>query len=68
MTVAGTTEHGAVDPLSKIFEISKSMEKRGMSFMIHVDVAWGGYFATKTKPRPMKNPEDEYTYSIELND
>jgi glutamate/tyrosine decarboxylase-like PLP-dependent enzyme len=65
---AGTTEHGAVDPLSEIFEIRKSLEKRGMSFMVHVDAAWGGYFATKAKPRPKSGPQQEPTFSIELND
>ena len=68
MTTPGTTEHGAVDPLSEIFEIRKSMEKRGMSFMIHVDAAWGGYFAIKAKPRLRKTSKPEYTHSIELND
>jgi glutamate/tyrosine decarboxylase-like PLP-dependent enzyme len=68
MTIAGTTEHGSVDPLSEIFELRKSMEKQGMSFMIHVDAAWGGYFAIKAQPGARRRPEPEGAFSIELND
>jgi glutamate/tyrosine decarboxylase-like PLP-dependent enzyme len=51
-----------------MFEIRKSMERQGMSFMIHVDAAWGGYFAIKAKPRVRRSLEQECTFSIELND
>lgn len=68
MIITGTTEHGSVDPLLEVIEIRKSMAKQGMSFMIHVDAAWGGYFATKAKPRPKRCPETESSFSIELND
>jgi glutamate/tyrosine decarboxylase-like PLP-dependent enzyme len=69
MTTAGTTEHGSVDPLSNILEVRKYMEKKGMSFMIHVDAAWGGYFAIKAKPKAMHtgSPEPECAFSMELN-
>lgn len=56
-----------MDPLSEVLAIRSAMEKRGMSFMIHADAAWGGYFATKAKPMPMDGRE-EYAFSIGLND
>jgi glutamate/tyrosine decarboxylase-like PLP-dependent enzyme len=68
MAVIGTTEHGSVDPLSEIFEIRKAMEKQGMSFMVRVDAAWGGYFAIKASPRTKTSSEPKSTFSIELND
>ena len=46
VAIIGTTEHGAVDPLEKIIEIRRRMQKRGLSFMVHCDAAWGGYFAS----------------------
>ena len=67
MTFAGTTEHGSVDPVSEIFELRNLMEKRGMSFMIHVDAAWGGYFAIKAQPGVRRRPA-KGAFSIELND
>jgi glutamate/tyrosine decarboxylase-like PLP-dependent enzyme len=66
--IAGTTEHGSVDPLAEVLELRRSMERQGMSFMIHVDAAWGGYFALKAKPKAKKSPEPAGTFSIELND
>ena len=69
MIAIGTTEHGSVDPLSEVLEIRKSMEEQGMSFMIHVDAAWGGYFATKVKTSGPLGPErGGYAFSIQLND
>ncbi|THH28150.1 hypothetical protein EUX98_g6038 [Antrodiella citrinella] len=46
VSIAGTTEHGAVDPLDEILRLRKKFQKRGLSFLVHVDAAWGGYFAT----------------------
>ncbi|KAL0573075.1 hypothetical protein V5O48_008886 [Marasmius crinis-equi] len=51
VAIIGTTEHGAVDPLDKIVEIRERMQKRGLSFMIHCDAAWGGYFASMKVPK-----------------
>jgi len=44
--VFGTTQEGAVDELDKILEIRKEFEARGLTFYIHIDGAWGGYFAS----------------------
>lgn len=58
VAVIGSTEEGAVDRLSKIVELRKELQdKHGMSFLIHADAAWGGYFAAmlrRTKDGPVE--------------
>ncbi|CCM01340.1 uncharacterized protein FIBRA_03390 [Fibroporia radiculosa] len=51
VSIMGTTEHGAVDPLFDILELRKKYQKVGLSFYVHVDAAWGGYFCSML-PRP----------------
>lgn len=46
VAIIGSTEEGAVDRLSEIVELRKKFQKKGLSFLIHADAAWGGYFAT----------------------
>ncbi|KAL0958857.1 hypothetical protein HGRIS_014175 [Hohenbuehelia grisea] len=46
VAVMGTTEEGAVDPLGEIIKLRKEYQKLGMSFIVHADAAWGGYFAS----------------------
>jgi glutamate/tyrosine decarboxylase-like PLP-dependent enzyme len=42
--ILGTTEEGAVDPIDKIDDLRKELEKDyNISFWLHVDAAWGGY-------------------------
>ncbi|KAF8328626.1 pyridoxal phosphate-dependent transferase [Amanita rubescens] len=49
VVIAGSTEHGAIDPISDVLELRQFYQARGLSFMIHADAAWGGYFATKVE-------------------
>jgi glutamate/tyrosine decarboxylase-like PLP-dependent enzyme len=35
-----------VDDLQRILDIRKEMERKGLTFYVHVDAAWGGYFAS----------------------
>lgn len=46
VAVAGTTEEGAVDPIHEILELRTKLEKENMSFWLHIDAAWAGYFRT----------------------
>lgn len=46
VAVLGTTEEGAVDPLADIVALRDEYRARGLDFVIHVDAAWGGYFAS----------------------
>ncbi|KAI9459853.1 PLP-dependent transferase [Lactarius psammicola] len=44
--------HGSVDPLSKILALRRKYQQHGLSFLIHADAAWGGYFASMLVPNP----------------
>jgi len=46
VTVAGTTEFGSVDPIDEVVSVRNAWQKRGLFAPIHVDGAYGGYFAT----------------------
>ncbi|TCD62789.1 hypothetical protein EIP91_006407 [Steccherinum ochraceum] len=63
VAIAGSTEHGAVDPLAEIVHLRRQFQKRGLSFMIHVDAAWGGYFCTllrdECKPGSCRTTTDD---------
>ncbi|KAF4156924.1 hypothetical protein CNMCM6069_006220 [Aspergillus lentulus] len=54
VAIMGSTEEGAVERLSEILKIREELQNEyGLSFLVHADAAWGGYFAT------MLNPERE---------
>lgn len=44
--VLGTTEYGTIDPVHELIAARERWHKRGLSFAVHVDAAWGGYLAT----------------------
>lgn len=46
VTVLGTTEFGSVDPIDEIVAVRSKWQKKGLYAPIHVDGAYGGYFAT----------------------
>ena len=52
VVVLGTTEHGSVDPLSKVLALRQKYQKLGLSFLVHADAAWGGYFTSMLVPNP----------------
>jgi len=41
--VVGTTEEGAVDKFAEIVKLRTECEKKGISFYLHCDAAYGGY-------------------------
>ncbi|KAG6354646.1 hypothetical protein INS49_004664 [Diaporthe citri] len=45
VAIIGSTEHGACDPIAELVRVRSEYEKKGLSFAIHADAAWGGYFA-----------------------
>lgn len=51
VAIIGSTEHGAIDPLHHILNLRDKAEKKGMSFAVHCDAAWGGYFASVLRER-----------------
>jgi hypothetical protein len=46
----GSTEEGAVDPLDGILALRARLRPQGLDFLVHVDAAWGGYFASLLRP------------------
>ncbi|KAL0575884.1 hypothetical protein V5O48_006084 [Marasmius crinis-equi] len=74
VAIIGTTEHGSVDNLDEIIRLRDLYQGKGLSFMIHADAAWGGYFASKMVAPPPKGkvpisfPLPEYAFSIPLSE
>ncbi len=64
--IAGTTEEGAIDPIGRILEIRRSVERKGSSFWVHVDAAWGGYFRTILRPSLEENIKDVFNTLFDL--
>lgn len=46
VSVFGSTEEGAVDPLDQILSLRDTYRQKGLDFDVHVDSAWGGYFVS----------------------
>jgi len=46
VAVAGTTEEGVVDPVSDIVKVKEEREITGKGFWLHIDAAYGGYYAS----------------------
>ncbi|KAL0066449.1 hypothetical protein AAF712_006491 [Marasmius tenuissimus] len=70
VAIIGTTEHGSVDPLDQIIQLRDDMQKKGLSFVIHADAAWGGYFASKMVAGVGRAPipEEKWAFSIPLRE
>ncbi|KIY42845.1 PLP-dependent transferase, partial [Fistulina hepatica ATCC 64428] len=52
VAIIGSTIHGAVDPLADIIALRRKYQRKGLSFIIHADAAWGGYFAAMLREPP----------------
>jgi glutamate/tyrosine decarboxylase-like PLP-dependent enzyme len=46
VSICGTTEEGAIDPLHEIEAVRREMAEEGLSFWHHCDAAFGGFFAS----------------------
>ncbi|CAE6425005.1 unnamed protein product [Rhizoctonia solani] len=46
VSIMGSTDHGAVDPIKDVWELRNKYQKLGLSFALHADAAWGGYFTS----------------------
>jgi len=53
VAVMGSTEEGAVDPLTEIVAMRNEFRQQGLEFALHVDGAWGGYFRSLLRPSPL---------------
>lgn len=52
VSVAGTTETGAVDPIDKIQTLLDEYRAKGLHIWHHVDAAYGGFFCTMLRKGP----------------
>ncbi|KAL9026501.1 MAG: hypothetical protein Q9196_004837 [Gyalolechia fulgens] len=61
VAIIGSTEEGAVDSLRGVLKLREIYQAQGLSFVVHADAAWGGYFASMIpkdfKPGDPKNAE-----------
>ncbi|KAK4868382.1 hypothetical protein LT330_007104 [Penicillium expansum] len=55
VAIIGSTEEGEVDPLYDILAMRRRFQDKGLSFLVHADAAWGGYFASMI-PRTFMAP------------
>ncbi|KAL9602441.1 MAG: hypothetical protein Q9219_001865 [cf. Caloplaca sp. 3 TL-2023] len=46
VAIVGSTEEGAVDSLRGVLSLRERYQAQGLSFVVHADAAWGGYFAS----------------------
>lgn len=46
VAVIGTTEKGAIDCIKEVLPLREKYQAKGLSFVVHANAAWGGYFAT----------------------
>lgn len=54
VTIVGTTEEGAIDPVDQVVALREEREAAGRpSFWLHADAAYGGYLRTTIRPRRM---------------
>ncbi|KAF6824113.1 hypothetical protein CPLU01_11042 [Colletotrichum plurivorum] len=68
VAIMGSTEHGACDPLAEIINIRNEYEqKKGVSFAVHCDAAWGGYFASLLLGHEFRGPPLPYVPGMSLN-
>ena len=70
VAVIGTTEEGAVDRLEEMAKIRDYVQTLGLSFVLHADAAWGGYFASMLVPEGLsdspKNGDPSYVPHVGL--
>lgn len=58
VSVIGSTEESAVDPIHQVLELRERLRQKGLEFTVHGDAAWGGYFAAL-----LREDEGEYAPS-----
>ncbi|RIA97930.1 pyridoxal phosphate-dependent transferase [Glomus cerebriforme] len=72
VAIMGSTEHGACDPLGDIIKLRTKFERHyGLSFVIHADAAWGGYFRSMLIKPPIgsrhEKESDSFLPKLALN-
>lgn len=57
VVVPGSTEESAVDPIDGVLALRDEFRARGLSFAVHADAAWGGYFVTTLRAPFDESPD-----------
>jgi glutamate/tyrosine decarboxylase-like PLP-dependent enzyme len=68
VAVLGSTEESAVDPLAEVISLRDKYRKLGLEFAVHVDAAWGGYFASLLRETDTDTMQGCYTPDLMLSD
>ncbi|KAE9396101.1 PLP-dependent transferase [Gymnopus androsaceus JB14] len=66
VAIIGSTEHGACDPLADIVRLRKQFRKKGLTFVLHANGAWGTYFFTTLKKIEIHGELGNFVPSIAL--
>ncbi|KAL5504862.1 hypothetical protein ACEPAH_7525 [Sanghuangporus vaninii] len=66
VAVIGTTEEGAVDRLEDIINLRDELKQYGLTFAVHADAAWGGYFATMLPPADQSRADPPFVPNVGL--
>ncbi|CAG2255923.1 unnamed protein product [Mytilus edulis] len=72
VSIQGSTEFGAMDPLEDIIILREKYMKKGLYFSVHVDAAFGGYFSCILRENTdlsmsQDNPEEKWYDSMLSN-
>jgi glutamate/tyrosine decarboxylase-like PLP-dependent enzyme len=67
VVVLGSTEQSSVDPLASMIEIRKEYHRRNIAYPIHVDAAWGGYFAAIKRESAVRATNGELLFTPDLS-
>jgi glutamate/tyrosine decarboxylase-like PLP-dependent enzyme len=64
VAIIGSTEEGVVDPLDEVIKLRDEYAEKGLSFIVHADAAWGGYFASMIRDPP-KNARSRWDDQVD---
>lgn len=67
VVVLGSTEQSSVDPLTVMIKMREEYYRRNIAYPIHVDAAWGGYFAAIKRESTISATNGEPRFTPELS-
>jgi glutamate/tyrosine decarboxylase-like PLP-dependent enzyme len=67
VVVLGSTEQSSVDPLASMIKIRDEYYRRNIAYPIHVDAAWGGYFAAIKRESALSAPSGVLRFTPDLS-